>query len=289
MKKILTITVTLALVLALAAITSAALPSGWTELLPEDVNDVENIGEISVSGTDIVLNTPAGSWWPQAGAVFDNKVAVNGFEFTIIFDSVNTEDTPNGFAGIILAKKKPGDFLTQGPAVSGRCPTPDAPYDTSLVVGLYGPKLVSVIDGSDTGFWAMDTAFTEDGVAQSFVGKLNAENTFKFVHAEGEAEYVFNIYLNGTLLQWKKDGVTKTLKADLTNCVDSDGKMYLALVSTGYGGAGSVSRITKINGVAATAWNGEAASNENPSSQGGSDVSIPASSTPAAGGCGNNA
>ncbi len=256
MKKLLVILTALTLIFALAVSSSAAtLSSNWKNLAAYTTG--YTAGTVTVNSDDsIILDTFADGTghYNQAGIGFNAKVAVNNL--TIVFDigiaDASTAGVNAGLGfGVLLSGDTIGDFVAYNATNNVLGGTTMAPgtdlaktaayfawFNTASTYGFYG-----ALGGLTAGKVTYDKSVNVNA---------NSEVTVKFVVNGDNIDF----YVNGS-----KASAFSVAKADI---LDANGKANLAIINLGLGWAGQVVTVKSVNGVAANAFTGAAASGTTP-------------------------
>lgn len=292
MKKIMAVTVVLALTLALVGVVAnAEVGSSWT-VLTEHPNASAD-GTVSDRDGAIVLDAPEGAegtaLFNHAGVCFKEAIDIDGLTIVVTPNLFNAaaNNVTDGRMGVALTKTAQTDMTL---AVSGGTYTPGTAPAETILFGFFNNAAgdaMSIVTGGVDG--------NKSDYAQTFPAGQDATISFKVI--DGKIE----ISVNGTAVYTSSSADKDVL---------TDGKAYLSLYAVGFGYAGNTSPfvVKSINGKAANTYPEDiayeepavssdvssdatsSAANDTSSATSSTVVSKPASSAAENnGGCGNSA
>ncbi len=195
---------------------------------------------------NIVLDATAGTWWPQATTVYNNKVVVS--QTSVTFNKGTFSDMSyNGYFGIFFYKKSPVLSHSQG--------------QDSVCLSLFGARTYAPFIGNGDNVTGVMFGGDSRDAAHAFGGwSVNGEVYFDNAYTDGvdTTISVGNVYekdgrsyvkiaINGQTVQLGGSDY----EFDVTNVLDANGKTSLVLTAQGYGGSGGTVTVKKVNGIAA--------------------------------------
>lgn len=246
MKKIMAITLVLAMVIAMGVTSSAAVGSKWTVL---EINKSVGGGAVTENGkvTDdngsLKIDAPEGAEgtqsFNQAGVCFKDAVKVDGLTLVVTPNLMNAAANGQAYAHMGFTITKTAQTSFDAIASSNAILTPGTAAEETFFLGFYnntaGDKMSIMVGGG-----ALGVDFTT--ITQTVTPGTDVTITLNVVDG------ALQVTLNGAVIY--------TYTAEATAAILTDGNAYLSLQSVGWGYAGNTSPfvVKTINGVAANSF-----------------------------------
>ncbi len=197
-------------------------------LTPVNVDNVANAGRVYTTGNSVVIDNNVSAWWPMAGFAMPEKVTLDGLSVKMKVTK-GGEETPNEYVGVFVSADKPTAMST---SFFVRTYGPDISAASGFGVTFYGTgKFLNIMTGGVTELTTVDTVLENSSFTLSY-------------RKSGD---LYNVLIDGAVLTDEASG--QPVAIDMSDVVDSDGKVYLSFAGCGYGSAaGAVGTVSEING-----------------------------------------
>ncbi|MBQ3824365.1 MAG: hypothetical protein II808_04045, partial [Clostridia bacterium] len=197
-------------------------------LTPVNVDNVANAGRVYSTSNSVVIDNNVSAWWPMAGFAMPEKVTLDGLSVKMKVTKGGYE-TPNEYVGVFVSADKPTAMSTN---FFVRTYGPDISAASGFGVTFYGTgKFLNIMTGGVTELITVDTVLENSSFTLSY--RKNGD--------------LYNVLIDGAVLTDEASG--QPVAIDMSDVVDSDGKVYLSFAGCGYGSAaGAVGTVSEING-----------------------------------------